>query len=79
MFSECLAGLNKAEGLLGHDFSMIHLVRGEALYDIKSYGQAASEFQKYLNKEKDGPAATEVKKALEQALAASETARNSSH
>ena len=71
MFSECLKELERANTLLGRSYSPLRLVRAQALYGSGSYADAVTEFQKYLDENRQSPVINQVKKALEEAQAAS--------
>jgi lipoprotein NlpI len=71
-FSAALKEVDKAQGLIDHEFAPLHAVRGHALLGIKSYSDAVAEFEKYLKEDKDSPTAVKVRQRMEEAKAFAE-------
>jgi tetratricopeptide (TPR) repeat protein len=67
-FVAALREAEKAQELMGpREFAPLHLAKANALVGMKSYSDAVTEFQKFLNEDKDSPAAPQVRQAMESA------------
>lgn len=68
-FSAALRDVDKAQQLGGHDFGLMHVVKGKALFGIKAYAAAVAEFQKFLQKDTNSPEAAQVREVIARAQA----------
>jgi len=48
-------------------YSQAHLMRADALLGLKRYDDAAAEYEQFLHRQPQGPAAAQVRRALDQA------------
>lgn len=61
---------------MGVKYAPIHLVKADALMGLKIYGEAANEFERFLELDPGGPHAAAARKSLEAAKSFAETASN---
>lgn len=74
-YRSALKDIVRAEGM-GVDYAPIYLVKAHALMGLKFYGEAATEFEHYLQLDPGGPEAAGARKSLEAAKSFAETAQN---
>jgi Flp pilus assembly protein TadD len=74
-YRSALKNIVRAESM-GVNYAPIYLVKAHALMGLKFYGDAATEFQHYLQLDPGGPASAAARKSLEAAKSFAETAEN---
>jgi len=74
-YDSALRQATTAEQMGGKAFAPIHLVKGHAFLGLKAYGDAVSEFEKFLDTDKNSPESSQVRQELQQAEAFTTTAR----
>lgn len=63
-FEGALRNTTRAEQLTPRDNGFIHVVKGYALFALKSFTGAITEFETFLGQHEDGPVAAEVRQQL---------------
>lgn len=74
-YRTALSDIVKAESM-GVKYAPIYLVKAHALMGLKFYGEAATEFEHYLQLDPGGPHSADARKSLEAAKSFAETAQN---
>ena len=74
-YRSALKDIVKAESL-GAKYPPVYLVKAHALLGLKFYGEAATEFEHYLQLDPGGPNAADARKSLQAAQSFAETASN---
>lgn len=74
-YRSALKDIVKAQSM-GVNYAPIYLVKAHALMGLKFYGEAATEFERYLQLDPGGPHSADARKSLEAAKSFAETAQN---
>ncbi len=68
-FPTALRNLERAEQMAPNTYAPLHLVKAHALLGMKSYNDAMTELEKYLEREPNGQGSAQVRQTLEQVRA----------
>lgn len=68
-YPQAMKYLNKAQALVRHEYSPIHLVKAHALLAMKDYPSAMDELQQFLDKSPQDSNSAQARKTLEQVRA----------
>ena len=66
-YAASLRYLDKTVSMLAQDYSPIHLLRGQALFSMRRYAEAAGELDAYLQREPNSPGAGAAREMRERA------------